>query len=350
MGPGNEHLGPPGTAADLHHVYLYVLALHQLLGSDLLAGGQHGLRGLRPRADAQGYVSRPGVHAADYAGEDLVLLGVELVIDHAPLGLPQALDNDLLAVSGGNAAKLHVVHRDIDDAAYIHPAVLGPGLLGAHLGAGIFHFLHDFLLDVHPQVLLGLVHVYNHVLHALVVFFVGCGQSLDNFIHHEGGGNAPLLLQHIQRDKNLITFHVVTPIIFHKKLLVPSKFNSQAAQSHLILPKGHGGVPHGDGHVPVIIARQRSGELLPPVSGLIELHRHRAAYKPLEVPGPLQGPLRPGGGYLQGVAALNGVRLVQQVAEGPADLLAVQNVHAALLINIDPQKPSPGLPDVLHIP
>ena len=46
------------------------------------------------------------------------------------------------------------------------------------------------------------------------------------------------------------------------------------------------------------------------------------------------------GGHLQGVAPLDGVRLIQQIAEGPADLLAVQDIHAALLINVDPQEPA----------
>ena len=38
---------------------LTTLALHQLLALDLLADGQHGLRGLRPGADAQGHAAPP---------------------------------------------------------------------------------------------------------------------------------------------------------------------------------------------------------------------------------------------------------------------------------------------------
>ena len=74
MGPGDQDLGTPGAAADLHHVYLYVLALLQFLALDLLAGGQHGLRGLCPGTDAQGHIAVAGIDAGHYAGEDLMLL------------------------------------------------------------------------------------------------------------------------------------------------------------------------------------------------------------------------------------------------------------------------------------
>ena len=88
-----------------------------------------------------------------------------------------------------------------------------------------------------------------------------------------------------------------------------SKFYPQAAQGHLALGEGHIRPAHGDGHGPVLISRQHPGKLLPPVPGLVELHGHGAAHELLIVAGPLQRPLRAGGGYLQGVAALDGVRL-----------------------------------------
>ena len=37
--------------------------------------------------------------------------------------------------------ELHVVHGDVHHAAQVHPAVLGPGFVHAHLGAGVLHFL-----------------------------------------------------------------------------------------------------------------------------------------------------------------------------------------------------------------
>ena len=69
------------------------------------------------------------------------------------------------------------------------------------------------LLDVHLQILLLLVHVYHHVLHALVVTLVGGGQRLNDLAHHEALGNAPLLFQHGKRRKNFVTLHVVSPYI-----------------------------------------------------------------------------------------------------------------------------------------
>ena len=53
------------------------------------------------------------------AGEDLMLFAAPLVIDHAVLGLPQALDDDLLAVAGGDAAELHGLHGEIHHAAQL---------------------------------------------------------------------------------------------------------------------------------------------------------------------------------------------------------------------------------------
>ena len=136
-----------------------------------------------------------------------MLLAVELIIDHAVLGLPQALNDDLLAVSGGDAAELHALHGDVDDAAQL---VLGGhvlGLLQRDLGAGVLHLLHDLLLDEHLQILLLLVHVHDDVLHALVVPLIGSGQRLNDLAHHKALGDTAFLFQHRQCGEDLITFH-----------------------------------------------------------------------------------------------------------------------------------------------
>ena len=190
-----------------------MLAFHQLLALDLLTGGQHGLRGLRTRADAQGDAAAAGVDAADLAGENLVLLGVELIVDHAPLRFPQALDDHLLAVSGGDASEFHVVHGDVYQTADIGPAVFEQRVLQRNLCAGPLHLRHNLLLYVHAQILPRLIHVHNHVFHALVVLFIGGGQGLDDLIHHKGGRDAPFLFQKVQGGKNFITFHFLTPSI-----------------------------------------------------------------------------------------------------------------------------------------
>ena len=134
-----------------------------------------------------------------------MLLGVELVVHHAPLSLPQALDDDLLAVAGGDAAELHRVHGDIHDVAHL---ILGGellGLLDGHLvgGVHVVLFLHHVLLDEHLQVLMLLIHIHDDVLHVRVVPLVGGGQGLHDLLHHEGLGDAPLLLQQSQCREDL---------------------------------------------------------------------------------------------------------------------------------------------------
>ena len=82
-----------------------------------------------------------------------MLLGVELVIHHAPLRFPQALDDDLLAVAGGDAAELRVVHGDVHHVAHLVFGGDGLGVLNGDLveGIHIVLFLHHILLNIHFQ-------------------------------------------------------------------------------------------------------------------------------------------------------------------------------------------------------
>ena len=208
MGPGHHHLGTPGGAADLHQVNLHQLPLGKLLAGDLLVDAHKALGGLAAGADTQ-VNGAPGVDAVDGAGEDLVLLGAPLVIDHAVLRLPQALDNDLLAVAGSDAAKLRVVHGDVHHVADLVSGGNGLGLLNGDLVEGVHIVLlrHHVLLHVHLQPLMFLIHVHNDVFHVLVVPLVGGGDSLDDLIHHEGLGDAPFLFQHSQSCEDLRDVH-----------------------------------------------------------------------------------------------------------------------------------------------
>ena len=54
--------------------------------------------------------------SGNYAGEDLVLLGGELIINHAPLGLTHTLNDDLAGSLGGDAAKV----PGLDPVSYTH--------------------------------------------------------------------------------------------------------------------------------------------------------------------------------------------------------------------------------------
>ena len=147
-----------------------------------------------------------------------MLLGVELVIDHAVLGLTQTLNDDLLTVAGGDAAEFHIFHRNIHHAAQLVPGAALFGVLQRDLVGGIHDLLHDLLLHVHAQVVLVLVHVHDHVLHALVIPLIGGGQGLNDLAHHEVLGNAPFLLQHSQRRKNLVTFHDLNSFYLNQSL------------------------------------------------------------------------------------------------------------------------------------
>ena len=134
---------------------------------------------------------------------------VNIPVDKMEFGLPQALNDDLLAVSGGDAPELHIVDGDVHQAADVRPPVFQQGLLQGDLRAGPLHLRHDLLLYIHLQILARLVHVHHHILHALVVLLVGGGQGLDDLIHHKGGRDAPLLFQKGQGGKNFIAFHIL---------------------------------------------------------------------------------------------------------------------------------------------
>ena len=209
MGPGDQDLGTAGGAADVHHIHLDVHPLGELLAGDLLARHQQSLGGLGAGADAKGYVAVPGINAGDHAGQDLVLLGVELVVHLAALGFPQALNDDLLAVAGGDTAELRVVHGNIHDVADLILGGDGLGLGQRHLigGVHIVLFVHHVLLDVHLQGLVLLVHIHDDVLHAVVIPLVGGGDGLDDLIHHKGLGNVALFLQQSQSREDLRRVH-----------------------------------------------------------------------------------------------------------------------------------------------
>ena len=207
MGAGNQHLRATGGAAHLNEIHLHQLTFTEGLAVHLLVEGEDSLGRLAAGADLQTNVAGAGIDAHDSTGEDLMLLGVKLVIDHAVLGLAQTLNDDLLAVAGGDTTELHVLHGQIHDAAQLMLGAEALGLLQRYLGAGVLHHLHDLLLYVHLQLLLLLVHIHDDVLHALMVALVSSGQGLNDLAHHKGLGNAALFFQHCQCHKDLFTLH-----------------------------------------------------------------------------------------------------------------------------------------------
>ena len=215
MGPGKEDLGALGRAAHLHHIDPQAHALGKGLALDLLADRQVGLGALVARADAQAGRAGAGINAGDEPGEDLMLLGVELVIDHAALRFPHALDDDLAGGLGGDAAKIAGLDLDAQHIAQLRPGQRGPGLLQAHLGAGVIHLLHHILFDEHAHGAQLFVGVHGHVIpHALVVPLVGRDQRLGDLLDHIGLGDALLLFDHTDRGEKFRRVQLVALLCF----------------------------------------------------------------------------------------------------------------------------------------
>ena len=214
VGAGHHDLGAPGAAADLHHVDLAAHPLGQHFAGDLLADGEQGVGGFRAGADAQADVAVARVDAGDGAGEDLVLLAGELVVDHIALGFFQALDDDLLSVAGGDAAEIHVVHGDADGLAHADGTGDGLGVGAGDLAAGILHLVHHGFLEIHLQCPLFLVHAHDHVFRVRVVVLIGVDQGLGDFFHHIVLRNAFFFFQHIQCCKDLFDFHAFFRLLF----------------------------------------------------------------------------------------------------------------------------------------
>ena len=177
------------------------------LAVHLLAQRQHGVGGVGAGAQTHGGVPCAGVDTQNGGGEDLVLLGIELVIDHTVFGLPQALDNDLLAIAGGNAAEVHIFHRKAHGVTHMVLGGNGFCLLGGYFGGGVFHFLHHGFFHEHLQVMLLLVDVHHHVLHVLMIPLIGGDKSLHDLLQHKILGDAAFFFQQRQCGKDFFTFH-----------------------------------------------------------------------------------------------------------------------------------------------
>ena len=194
MGAGDEHLGPAVCLADLHHVYPNPVALTDLLALDLLPGGQKRVGKLGAGGEADGYRAVALVHPGDGAGENLVLLGRELVENHAPLRLAHPLDDNLTGGLSGDAAEVFGLDLNAQHIPQLRP---GQGLLRvlqADLSVGIVHHLHHVLFDEHPNLALFLVGVHHHVVrNTLVVPLIGGDQGLGDLPHHIFLGNSLFL-------------------------------------------------------------------------------------------------------------------------------------------------------------
>ena len=120
-----------------------------------------------------------------------MLLGGELLINDAPLGLADALNDDLLCGLGGDAAELLGLHRHADHVAHLGPAADLLGSFQNDLMAGVLNLIHDELVDIHVNPLLVLIQNDLHIVLTLRVVAAESGQhSLFDFVIHIGLGYA----------------------------------------------------------------------------------------------------------------------------------------------------------------
>ena len=119
------------------------------------------------------------------------------------------MDNDLLAVPGGDAPELQIVHGDVDRVADFVDGGNFLRLLQRDFveGVDIVFFVDDILLDEHPQSLGFLVRFHFDVFGVGVVFLVGGDNGLNDFFEHERLGDAAVFLQQLQRRENLRRIH-----------------------------------------------------------------------------------------------------------------------------------------------
>ena len=147
------------------------------------------------------HIPADGVNAGHGAGQQLLGLGGVVLVHGAPLGLPDALDDDLLGGLGGDAAEGGYLHRDADHISQLRAGIHVPGGVQGHLGGGVLHLLHHGPLLGYGH--FGFRQLHHHVfggdlLVILPVLPVGVYQSLLDPLHHVVNGDVPLLLQRFQ--------------------------------------------------------------------------------------------------------------------------------------------------------
>ena len=133
-----------------------------------------------------------------------MLLGGELVKNHAPLRFPHSLNDDLPGGLGGDTAKVPSLDLEGDHVPQHGLGQLGLGFFQRDLGGGVIHRLHHVLFQIHPDGALLPVGVHHHIVPRLgVVLLVGGDQGQGDFFHHIALGDAPLLLDEIDGGKEL---------------------------------------------------------------------------------------------------------------------------------------------------
>ena len=163
MSAGNKDLGAVAHLADFNDVDLYLVALFKNLGGNSLAGLKDGLGVVRARIDAEANGAALVINVGNCAGEDLVLLGGELLVDHAALCFAYALDDNALGGLSGDTAELLGIDGDVYDVAHLGALGIALRLLGKKLDGGVLDGLNYRLADIHIYLVLGFVNVDENV-------------------------------------------------------------------------------------------------------------------------------------------------------------------------------------------
>ena len=125
-----------------------------------------------------------------------MLLGGELVIDHAALGFADALDDDLLCRLCGDATEFFRFDRDADNVADVRFLVVAVRFVQQDLRGVVYvlALLHDRFENGHGNALLILVHEdLNVVLAVGIVALEGGQKSLLDLLLHIAAVNALFL-------------------------------------------------------------------------------------------------------------------------------------------------------------
>ena len=185
MCAADKDLGALGRISDLNNIDLDAVALLEGLGLYSLVGGKHGLGILAVGADSDRNASRPRLNAGYDAGEYLMLLRGEFLVDDASLSLADTLNDDLLCSLSGNAAEFLGLNGNLYSVADF--GTLGDLLCGLNidLKRRVLDLLDSDLVDVHLDALSALIQQYFNIICALGVITAKSSlHSLLYFIVH----------------------------------------------------------------------------------------------------------------------------------------------------------------------
>ena len=202
MGAGYENLRTAGGVADFDNIDLYSAAFLQFLALDLLVCRHNSLGIFAVGADLDGETAVFGIDAGNSAGEDLVLFVVELLVYDAALCLTDSLNDNLLCSLSGNASELLGVNGDLYGTADL--GSLGNGLcsIKIELSCGVFDLLNNFHLDIHIDLLLFFVHIYDNIVSSIgIILAESCHHCLMDLVIHILSGNALFLLESFNGNK-----------------------------------------------------------------------------------------------------------------------------------------------------